>query len=407
MLDLIAYSEGTFQSTRPRGARRSRSGTTTLATAFQSTRPRGARPLSEWARGSLAAFQSTRPRGARRPSLFPLGHWDKVSIHAPARGATGHGHSPADLVRTFQSTRPRGARPGFNDSQSTTAVFQSTRPRGARLPSRPPLRSVGLVSIHAPARGATWSRRPGCRHPPRFNPRARAGRDGRRRRGGGRHARRCFNPRARAGRDVLAVCAMTTPCEFQSTRPRGARPCERHEASLFLPVSIHAPARGATSAISWLLNSGRLFQSTRPRGARLAAQAKSAAEAKFQSTRPRGARRAWSDMTTGGRHVSIHAPARGATRATARPTRRTGLFQSTRPRGARLDPVAVIQHLGLVSIHAPARGATWSASKARARSCVSIHAPARGATMEIRHEFAAARSFNPRARAGRDTWATS
>ena len=59
------------------------------------------------------------------------------------------------------------------------------------------------VSIHAPARGATAPLTVSVRVAHRFNPRARAGRDRRERNGRGRvqSARAGFNPRARAGRD--------------------------------------------------------------------------------------------------------------------------------------------------------------------------------------------------------------
>ncbi len=111
--------------------------------------------------------------------------------------------------------------------------------------------------------------------------------------------------------------------------------------------------------------------------------------------------------------VSIHAPARGATRC------QKVMFQSTRPRGA------TSAHAN-VSIHAPARGATIGESnvdravrcfnpRARAgrdassssirgqRLVVSIHAPARGATYGSCCGHPMTNCFNPRARAGRDT----
>ena len=77
-----------------------------------------------------------------------------------------------------------------------------------------------------------------------------------------------FNPRAREGRDD-APGMTATPS----------------------PVSIHAPARGATQI--------------RP----AASQRRDA----FQSTRPRGARRRIACLKVCLRDVSIHAPARGAT----------------------------------------------------------------------------------------------
>ncbi len=76
-------------------------------------------------------------RGATASALCKPGRLP-VSIHAPARGATRIRRIKAPLSVTFQSTRPRGARP--------------------------------------------WRRTNTC-HRLRFNPRARAGRDGARCRG--------------------------------------------------------------------------------------------------------------------------------------------------------------------------------------------------------------------------------
>ena len=100
-------------------------------------------------------------------------------------------------------------------------------------------------------------------------------------------------------------------------------------------VSIHAPARGATTAADATATGLASFQSTLPR-----------------EERPRRQR---DDGLL--RPVSIHAPARGATE------------------GYRETPGPVS-----VSIHAPARGATLLNRRGRGRVKVSIHAPARGAT---------------------------
>ena len=77
--------------------------------------------------------------------------------------------------------------------------FQSTRPRGARHPA-----AVGFDITDK-----------------RFNPRAREGRDARR--AVCIHPYPCFNPRAREGRDIRCASGGAWECEFQSTRPRGAR----------------------------------------------------------------------------------------------------------------------------------------------------------------------------------------
>ena len=98
--------------------------------------------------------------------------------------------------------------------------------------------------------------------------------------------------------------------------------------------------------------------------------------------------------------VSIHAPTRGATMASARESefRR---FQSTRPRGARQIINFGPDQPGNVSIHAPTRGATTDARGRYRAIKVSIHAPTRGATSSRRRNRRPL-SFNPRAHAGRD-----
>ena len=209
----------TGKSTRPRGARHDLLDDCKMADQFQSTRPCGARLPMDFTKPELCKFQSTRPRGARLShtaggrcpgavsihapawgatcrrqrlqqvqvvsihapawgATWLLSRLDElrgVSIHAPAWGATDWPvrlaqdggvsiHAPAWGATTrqcltlghlwFQSTRPRGARHSEARLFDAAGKFQSTRPRGARPPGR------------------------GWRCPaPRFNPRARVGRD--------------------------------------------------------------------------------------------------------------------------------------------------------------------------------------------------------------------------------------
>ena len=146
--------------------------------------------------------------------------------------------------------------------------------------------------------------------------------------------RTCFNPRARAGRDqqmqqqqkLDAMFQSTRPrgarqrttallieeLAFQSTRPRGARLGGHTANTAAFAVSIHAPARGATSDIQSYAEYAR-FQSTRPRGARRCMIAPTGIPTPFQSTRPRGARPLIPPLRLLRSEVSIHAPARGAT----------------------------------------------------------------------------------------------
>src|SRR5699024_6424553 len=98
-----------------RGATMSRINILQVHQQFQSTLPRGERRSVEYASGAnYTAFQSTLPRGERPRlrSMITLGA--EISIHAPARGATGY---------SFYGT------------------------------------GAICISIHAPARGATCCRR--------------------------------------------------------------------------------------------------------------------------------------------------------------------------------------------------------------------------------------------------------
>ncbi len=267
-------------------------------------------------------------------SSFVEKYGKTVSIHAPARGAT---------------TAHRGLREGEGS-------FNPRAREGRDLVSGVAAGAGAVVSIHAPARGATASPPPASRsHRYRFNPRAREGRDP-----------RCGRLRARRQ-------------QFQSTRPRGARPRRSLHVHLHDRVSIHAPARGATRADS-PRDTSLSFQSTRPRGARpkpapsasrlswcfnpraregrdALSSAGSPSETSFQSTRPRGARPA--AMRERSRNAWCFNPR-------AREGRDPGRELAT----IRID----------VSIHAPARGATPCNHRSIRPSQVSIHAPARGAT---------------------------
>ena len=141
----------------------------------------------------------------------------------------------------FQSTRPRGARPGWprtatrwtcfnpraregrdqglNELLVFVHMFQSTRPRGARLESDRVDGERIVVSIHAPARGATPATVPNAAPPSSFNPRAREGRDSQPRALPGPPA--CFNPRAREGRDQSSRVCSTPPMSFNPRAREG------------------------------------------------------------------------------------------------------------------------------------------------------------------------------------------
>ncbi len=116
---------------------------------------RGATGGSETAGNTVSIFQSTLPRGKRlrltRKQIYSI----FISIHAPARGATIF--APATEPAAFISIHApaRGATGGSETAGNTVSIFQSTLPRGKRLRlTRKQIYSI-FISIHAPARGAT------------------------------------------------------------------------------------------------------------------------------------------------------------------------------------------------------------------------------------------------------------
>ena len=236
-----------------------------------------------------------------------------------------------------------------------------------------------VISIHAPAWGATHVQ-PAVQAPSAyFNPRTRVGCDD------------CstaalsssvyFNPRTRVGCDTLAEDGYYTLSDFN---PRTRVGCDlqlvrnvEHEPliSIHAPawgattfswrysascmISIHAPAWGATGKYSMQLTLAFSFQSTHPRGVRRHPVKMPLRASKFQSTHPRGVR------PSHGRRITI--------RCHFNPRTRVGCD------GIKIN-VRVTEVT--ISIHAPAWGATFEHGIKHGRRCfISIHAPAWGATV--------------------------
>ena len=143
---------------------------------FQSTLPRGERPIHNCTIAPTILFQSTLPRGER---LLRKGH---CVIHV-----------------LFQSTLPRGERlptelvicaildyfnPRSREGSDTVEVYQEMK---------------DIISIHAPARGATIGF--ACLQ----------------------HCLPYFNPRSREGSDYKVLLVDLDSQGFQSTLPRGER----------------------------------------------------------------------------------------------------------------------------------------------------------------------------------------
>ena len=118
-----------------------------LATAleppnFNHALVRGAIGAIQYVAGYVTKFQSTHPRGVRHIASDDTVQIERVSIHAPAWGAT-----------------PASVEAGRNE------LFQSTHPRGVRHCGKLLARGWIVVSIHALAWGATAGAGAGLQHP--------------------------------------------------------------------------------------------------------------------------------------------------------------------------------------------------------------------------------------------------
>ena len=233
----------------------------------------------------------------------------------------------------FQSTPPHEGRLDAIIGALIQTEFQSTPPRGRRQLVVDHGCSLSVVSIHAPARGATCTtfRVNGTRNC--FNPRPHARGDSRF--GTGLPTRWvsihaptrgatsilmwlttlmcCFNPRPHARGDPKESWSLLNPASFNPRPPaRGdfLRGLHFHQCMSFNPrphargdvlnyvalqnvfiVSIHAPTRGATShLLTWWYERVQ-FQSTPPREGRRWIMLHCKMYSLFQSTPPREGRR--------------------------------------------------------------------------------------------------------------------
>ena len=195
--------DSVFQSTRPRGARREGGAHVVKVNWFQSTRPRGARLKHSTRCGSLDACFNPRARVGRDVllSFQPVGH-RRVSIHAPAWGATcdARRFAPRETEVSIHA-------PAWGATPMTLSVWPAK-----------------IVSIHAPAWGATHG-------------------------GGVEVKRRRVSIHAPAWGATFFERRDDGHHQFQSTRPRGARPIGARRMFGYSTVSIHAPAWGATGAM--------------------------------------------------------------------------------------------------------------------------------------------------------------
>ena len=282
-------------------------------------------------------------------------------------------------------------------------MFQFTHPRGVRQPRKSGKPRGMIVSIHAPARGATAAdHRMQYRLSVSIHAPARGATRGCWQ--GGRGGCVSIHAPARGATtcalalDLLPPVSIHAPArgatavvgfedfeqaEFQFTHPRGVRHRHHPRDAPLLIVSIHAPARGATDQLDDILREVVVSIHAPARGATLCAtdgrrdvsgfnsrtregcdsfcMREPPARTRFQFTHPRGVRQILTDMALTNKQFQFTHP-RGVRLSNSSSSPRILAFQFTHPRGVRLHTGAYEYNDGKVSIHAPARGATVSKS---------------------------------------------
>ena len=156
--------------------------------------------------------------------IASLSSWSvrSISIHAPARGATSY--EPLRILQDYISIH----------APARGATLVSSRSR-----------FTYCISIHAPARGATISLRFFTSNSTHFNPRTREGCDFSY--SSSLISLRRFQSTHPRGVRPMALRSAHDCGSFQSTHPRGVRQYNLVKAAAGTVISIHAPARGATS----------------------------------------------------------------------------------------------------------------------------------------------------------------
>ena len=158
---------------------------------------------------------------------------------------------------------------------------------------------------------------------------------------------------------MSATMEGTAIVPFQSTPPRRRRPGALSVPAHGFGVSIHAPAKEATSVTGFISVTSSCFNPRPREGGDSIATTRRARRCSFNPRPREGGDDPGASPETVGR-VSIHAPAKEAT-----------------PNWPAAGP-----WIG-VSIHAPAKEATRQAPRSRGTYRVSIHAPAKEATGQV------------------------
>ena len=127
---------------------------TLIFLGFQSTHPHGVRQMAAaFSRANLRVSIHAPAWGATS-SHYPYAIPSHVSIHAPAWGATSL-NIATNTTKRFQSTHPHGVRHGYSGYYFDLHNVSIPAPAWGATTRLEYPRYYNIVSIHAPAWGAT------------------------------------------------------------------------------------------------------------------------------------------------------------------------------------------------------------------------------------------------------------
>ncbi len=255
----------------------------------------------------------------------------EISIHAPARGATGPAIQ-ASRALIFQSTHPHGVRRRLPGPVKAPRYFNPRTRTGCDIYLLAG-NTAPTISIHAPARGATPRQGTWLSPHQNFNPRTRTGCDER-----DPFIRPCewdFNPRTRTGCDPQSIPYLPVGVISIHAPARGAT--LPHPILLYRPgISIHAPARGATHPFPTIARRYRNFNPRTRTGCDNGFPFCHCPIMAFQSTHPHGVR-LWCNGTPGPVQLFQSTHPHGVRLCAGAFKPQCGVFQSTHPHGVRPD----------------------------------------------------------------------
>ncbi len=187
---------------------------------FQSTLPRRERRYTANTVRSVQIFQSTLPRRERPRSIFFNYFYKRFQSTLPRRERPGfhQNHAVANLISIHAPAK--GATQGHENTVYSYKYFNPRSREGSDL-IRKFTRDIFSISIHAPAKGATCSTVVLSSNLIYFNPRSREGSD--LNNSSILSTNFYFNPRSREGSDFFLVKSVYRTMLFQSTLPRRER----------------------------------------------------------------------------------------------------------------------------------------------------------------------------------------